>query len=218
MRAPRSISIVAAFTVIAAVLLVPLAAGAQTPMPGETPEVSRPWTWWLSVPIVVGAGGLALLIFLSYLRLAPRFYGKEEPPPPRTQPQYAGIHAPAYPAPAPPAAAQAAPAAPPAPAEAPAAEPAQAPAAEPAAAPAPDAAGQPEPAAEEQPQNETAATEAEPAKQEEPAREEEESKAGPDQDVYERVLQEQLDKGVSPKVAEGRAKAAALKAGRQKAG
>jgi len=38
----------------------------------------------------------------------------------------------------------------------------------------------------------------------------------PDQETYDRVLQEQLDKGASRKVAEGRAKAAAVRAARKK--
>ncbi|HEX6208182.1 MAG TPA: hypothetical protein VF058_07480, partial [Actinomycetota bacterium] len=37
----------------------------------------------------------------------------------------------------------------------------------------------------------------------------------PDQATYDRVLQEQLDAGVNPRVAEGRAKAAAIRAARQ---
>jgi hypothetical protein len=39
-----------------------------------------------------------------------------------------------------------------------------------------------------------------------------------DQETFDRVRQEQLDKGASPKVAEGRARAAAVKAAREKAG
>jgi formate hydrogenlyase subunit 6/NADH:ubiquinone oxidoreductase subunit I len=39
----------------------------------------------------------------------------------------------------------------------------------------------------------------------------------PDQEVYDRVLQEELDKGTSRRVAEGRAKAAAVRAARKKA-
>jgi hypothetical protein len=38
-----------------------------------------------------------------------------------------------------------------------------------------------------------------------------------DQETFDRVLQEQLDKGASRKVAEGRAKAAAVRAARKKA-
>jgi hypothetical protein len=40
----------------------------------------------------------------------------------------------------------------------------------------------------------------------------------PDQETFDRVLQEQVDKGVDRRVAEGRAKAAAIKAAREKAG
>jgi hypothetical protein len=139
----------------------------------------------------------------SFLRLSGRFYGKEEAPKVRPQPQYAGVNAPAYPAPAfeqpapqpsPAAAAPAQTAAPPAP-----------------EAPAPEAPAE-EPAAEAQPE------EAKPEPEEAKPEPEEAKPAGDGDDVYERVLKEQLDKGVSPKVAEGRAKAAALKAKRAQGG
>jgi cytoskeletal protein RodZ len=213
---------------VLAVLLLPAVAGAQTPMPGETPEPIREWVWWLAFPVILGTLGILLLVAVSYLRLSSRFYAKEEPPPVRRQPIYAGVNAPAYPAPvtqeAPaPVAAQAqaeAPAAAPAAQQAPAAtqvqeRPAaeapaqQAPAAE-ATAPEAPAAEAPEPAKEEAPAPQA---EAGPEQKPEPKKE-----AAPDDDVYQRVLQEQLDKGVSPKVAEGRAKAAALKAARQAGG
>jgi len=173
--------------VVAALVALPAVAGAQTPLPGQLPEISKPWTWYLSWPVVAGALGLLLLLVASYLRLANRFYGSETEPAPRPRPQYAGIHAPAYPAPA-------------APAPAPAAE-APAPPAEPKAEPEPEPAEEPEP----EPKVESAP---EPGPEEKPA-------AGGGDDVYERVLKDQLDKGVSPKVAEGRAKAAALKAKRE---
>jgi hypothetical protein len=41
--------------------------------------------------------------------------------------------------------------------------------------------------------------------------------AEPDQPTYDRVLAEQLAKGTDRRIAEGRAKSAALKAGREKA-
>lgn len=199
--------VVAAF--VFAVLLLPAVVGAQTPMPGETPEPIREWVWWLAFPVILGTLGILLLVAVSYLRLSSRFYAKEEPPPVRRQPIYAGVNAPAYPAPvtqqAPaPAAAQAQ---------------AEAPAAAPAAQQAPAATQVQERPAEEPPASEAA----EPAKEEVPAPEpkpepEPEKKAAPDDDVYQRVLQEQLDKGVSPKVAEGRAKAAALRASKQAGG
>ena len=200
--------------VVAALVALPAVAGAQTPLPGQLPEISKPWTWYLSWPVVAGALGLLLLLVASYLRLANRFYGSETEPAPRPRPQYAGIHAPAYPAPAAPAPAPAAEA------PAPPAEPKAEPAAEPKAEPAPDekaeapaeappaeAPAEPEPAAEPEPEPK-AESAPEPGPEEKPA-------AGGGDDVYERVLKDQLDKGVSPKVAEGRAKAAALKAKRE---
>ena len=80
-----------------------------------------------------------------------------------------------------------------APPAAPAEAPAEAPAAAPAEAP---AAAQKPPAA---------------------APREKEPEVEPDQETYERVLQEQLDAGANPRVAEGRAKAAALRAARKQA-
>ena len=181
--------------VLVAVVLIPLAAWGQTPAPGEQPEVVRPWTWWLSIPIGLGALGLALLSGLLYVRLSSRFYAKEEPPKIPARPRaYAGVNAPAYPAPGP-AQPPPAPEAQPAP---PAAEPEPEPE-KPEPEPEKPEPEQPEP---EQPEEEKASAEGE-----KPAEE-----AGSGDDVYERVLKEQLDKGVSPKVAEGRAKAAAHRA------
>ena len=51
-----------------------------------------------------------------------------------------------------------------------------------------------------------------------PAPREEQAEVEPDQATYDRVLQEQIDAGTNPRVAEGRAKAAAIRAARQKAG
>ena len=47
---------------------------------------------------------------------------------------------------------------------------------------------------------------------------EERHEVEPDQDTYDRVLQEELGKGTDRRVAEGRAKAAAVRAARRKAG
>jgi len=212
--------------VVAALVALPAVAGAQTPLPGQLPEISKPWTWYMSWPVVAGALGLLLLLVASYLRLANRFYGSETEPAPRPRPQYAGIHAPAYPAPAAPAPAPAAEA--PAPPAEPKAEPAPdekeeapagAPPAEVPAEPEPEPKPESEPAAEPEPEP-AAEPETEPAAEPEtePKAEsapEPKPAAGGGDDVYERVLKDQLDKGVSPKVAEGRAKAAALKAKRE---
>jgi NADH-quinone oxidoreductase subunit I len=50
-----------------------------------------------------------------------------------------------------------------------------------------------------------------------PAGGEERVEVEPDQETHDRVLKEQLEKGTDPRVAEGRAKAAAIRAARQKA-
>ena len=62
-------------------LLVPAAVSAQQiPTHGVSPEAQRPWTYYLTFPLILGAGGLVLLVGASFVRLAPRFYGAEEPP------------------------------------------------------------------------------------------------------------------------------------------
>ena len=74
----------------------------------------------------------------------------------------------------------------------------------------------PEQPAPEQPAPEQAVPER--AAPEQPAPQAERVEVEPDQATYERVLQEQLDAGVNPRVAEGRAKAAAIRAARQQGG
>jgi formate hydrogenlyase subunit 6/NADH:ubiquinone oxidoreductase subunit I len=99
------------------------------------------------------------------------------------------------------------------PAKAPDATPAQAPRAETPAGPAAgtQAAAQPEP----QPAAASAAAPPSTA----PARAAgEQAHVEPDQETYDRVLQEELGKGTDRRVAEGRAKAAAIRAARRKAG
>lgn len=227
-----------------AVLLAPYAAGAQTPppiLPGETPEAARGIPYWLFLPVLAGAAGLALILGFAYWRLSSRFYGREEPPPQRPRPRFAGMAAAQPMAAAPQGAASAQPGAaaaaradatatqvkapadsatPPAgaaPAETAAApkeaEAAEAPAAEKPAEPAAtEAAEEPAEAAAEKQPAEAAEKPAEPAA---PAAR---GHMEPDQETFDRVLQEQLDKGVDRRVAEGRAKAAAVRAAREKAG
>jgi formate hydrogenlyase subunit 6/NADH:ubiquinone oxidoreductase subunit I len=94
-------------------------------------------------------------------------------------------------------------------------------AAEPTEAPQPQAAVQqavPTPAAQAQ-QAPTEQVESAPAEQAAgtPAAGEERVEVEPDQATYDRVLQEQLDKGTDRRVAEGRAKAAAIRAARRQA-
>lgn len=219
------------------VLLIPHLAGAQTPpplLPGETPEASRPYaTYWLSFVVLAGIAGLVLVLGFAYWRLSSRFYGREEPPPARPRPRFAGMAAAQPMAAAPQGAASAQPgaaaaaradsgaaAAVQAPADAETPSTASAPATE-AAAPAKAAeAAAEKPAAEKPAEKPAAEKPAEPAA-EKPAASAAAAAGGhvePDQETFDRVLQEQLDKGVDRRVAEGRAKAAAVRAAREKAG
>jgi hypothetical protein len=182
---------------------------------------------------------LAVLVLigftLAYLRFAPTFSGREgktAPVAPGSRPEALTRQAAAmrWTPPAAPSGSQAA-AAPATqatatatavaerPAPAPAASPAPAPAPEPAeaevAAPAPAApqAPAPEAAAPEAPAPEAPAP-APPAAQPAPAQAS--HGAGMDQETFDRVLQEQLAKGVDRRVAEGRARAAGVVAARKK--
>jgi hypothetical protein len=215
MRAPRSLVTFTLCIGTVSMLLTTAssAVAQQIPTPGETPEEIKEWTYYLSFPVLLGAIGLILLLAVSYLVLARRFFGKEElpaAPQRRRSPQFAGggtasVMAP----PAPSAAGPAAPArstavqagrapataAPPRPAAAPARPPVEEkPSPEPAAA---RAAATPEA---------TAQAEARPAPAAAPEHVE------PDQETLDRILKEQLDKGIDRRVAEGRAKAAAIRA------
>jgi len=202
----------------AAFVLLPTAALAQLPIEptGIPPVVNPPLVDWMSYLILVIALLTAVIIGLFYARYAPRFRRSEADDPAFLRPgipaqtvEIGGVAArPSAPAPAQ-AVAVAAPATPAATAPAspspvaPAAPAVTAPVAAPVAAPdAPPTAGtSPAPAA----------AEAAPA----------EKKSGPvelDQETFDRVLQEQLDKGVDRRVAEGRAKSKAVQAARAKAG
>jgi hypothetical protein len=224
------------------VLLLPAVAWAQESIdPTSTPtEFTGGWVYAMAVLMTVLGAVIAVLVVVSYMRFAPRFQkgdqhtvraeriveGRE---PPRRQVEVREaepvlvaapvVQAPA-PAPAPPAAAAPA-AAPPKPAAAPvAAQPAAAPAAappkpaaapvaaQPAAAPAPAPTGT-TPPVEDKPSAEAPAPAPAPATH---------GGAEQDQETYDRVLSEQLSKGVDRRVAEGRAKSAAVVAARKKAG
>src|SRR5438046_1980061 len=147
---------------------------------------------------------IVLLVAATYLRFAPRFYRsdrEEEAKQPSQAPPATAIRMQYRP--------------PPQPVAAPAPEPAAvgAPAAAPAGESAPAAAAAPAPAAAPA----TAPAQAAPAAAPSAAPRHE----GPvelDQETFDRVLQEQLDKGTDRRVAEGRARSAAFKAGREKAG
>ena len=182
------------------------------------------WVYWLAIALVVVGVLVALLIVFSYMRYAPRFQrdegmrrsvkapriqpGQEAPRrpvnitgSPVVVPAPAGAPAPAAPVPAAVPAPVEAPAPAPAPAAPPAAAPAEAPAAAPAPAPAPAAAPAEAPAAA------PAAT---------PAAEHKEVSL--DQETFDRVLAELLEKGTTRRVAEGQARRAAMIAARKKAG
>jgi hypothetical protein len=224
------------------VLLLPAVARAQESIdPTSTPtEFTGGWVYAMAVLMTVLGAVIAILVVVSYMRFAPRFQKADQHTPraerivegrepPRRQVEVREtepvlVAAPVAQAPAPVAAAPAA--APPAAAPA-AAPPAAAP---PAAAPKPapverPAAEQPAaaPAAESKPA-ESAPTQAAPPAAAAPAPPESapapatHGSADQDQETYDRVLAEQLSKGVDRRVAEGRAKSAAVVAARKKAG
>jgi hypothetical protein len=196
MRAPKTLLLL---LVLAALLSVPgIAAAQETPTPGVTPEEVRGWTFYLfALPIALATVGVVAMIGVLYFRYSTRFFGREEPPAPvrRRRPQFAGV--------------------------APRVEQVGAASTTPPAAPAAEV----RTAAEQVPQSRPAETAAEaapgPAK-EEPAPAKPEPAPSrpaaehvePDQATYERELKAQLDKGVDRRVAEGRAKAAAVRAAR----
>ena len=240
MRSGRTVLKPLLTTVLAtsAVLILDAAAWAQQesplgPLPGqplEHPETPL-WLTLIAIAVALGALGLVVLIAASYLFLSRRFFGKEEAPPPRRPavriPPGAGVPAPARAVGHPvsettPQGAGAtgtqvaaggtatATAERPAGAEAEPVEKEEAAEQQPEEKPAEEKPAEEKPA-EEKPADEKPAEET-PA----PAR-----PSGPaelDQETFDRVRQEQLDKGASPKVAEGRARAAAVKAAREKAG
>ncbi len=243
----RSLILPAAMLGVLGVLLLPAVARAQESIdPTSTPtEFTGGWVYAMAVLMTVLGAVIAILVVVSYMRFAPRFQkadqhtvraeriveGRE---PPRRQVEVREtepvlVAAPVAQAPAPAATAPAAvaPAAAAPPAAAPPAPPAAAP---PAAAPKPAPAEKPAaeqpaaaPAAESKPV-EGAPTEASPPAAAAPAPAESapapasHGSAEQDQETYDRVLAEQLSKGVDRRVAEGRAKSAAVVAARKKAG
>jgi len=210
-----------------ALLLPATAAFAQISVdPTVTPELNT-GGWIRGMAVLLGIIGLVVILLMvaAYLRFAPRFSsdestlkvvradrvrpGEELPrrtvdikaaqpvivaPPPLPQP--VGVAAAA-----PPPAAPAAPAPAPAPPAAPASE-------APAAAPAPEA-----PAAAEAPAPEPPAAAAAPASPAPAAH----AEVTMDQEVFEKTLQELLEKGTDKRVAEGQARRAGMIAARKKA-
>ena len=215
-----------ATAVVALVLSAPRAAAQVIVSPNAEPvRNDGGWIYWIAIALVALGLIVAAAIILRYMRYAPRFAREEGGPravkAPRIQP---GREAPRRPvnitgAPAvvpAPAVAVAAPASPSAPAVAPAAAPAPAAA----AAPAPEApaapASAPTPATEPAPAPPAAA--AEPAPAPSPAPSGERKEVALDQETFDRVLAELLEKGTARRVAEGQARRAAMIAARKKAG
>ena len=224
----RPLILPAAVLGVLGVLLLPALAQAQESIdPTATPtEFTGGWVYAMAVGMTVLGALIAVLVVVSYMRFAPRFQkgdqhtvraeriveGRE---PPRRQVEVresepvlvaapvAQVAAPVATAPpqaaAPPLAAP--PAAAPKPVPAPAAVTAQKPAEQAAAAP----------AVESKPVEGAPAEAAPPAAASHGGAEQ-------DQETYDRVLAEQLSKGVDRRVAEGRAKSAAVVAARKKAG
>jgi hypothetical protein len=173
------------------------------------------WVYWMAEGAIVIGGIILLIAAASYLRFAPRFSRDEEsegrvPRAGRRAPHEPSLNlqtvwtqsSPVAVEPVPPPSAAPAPAAQPAAVGAPAAAaPAQAPA--PAAGAAPAAAAQAAPAPAAGPAAAPPRPKGEPIEL--------------DQETYDRVLAEEQAKGTSQRVAEGRAKSAALKAARAKA-
>jgi len=172
------------------------------------------WTFKMAIASMSLSALIILLLAAAYLRYAPRFYAGEGGGAPPLRPQARPGAAAAVALDAPPLPSPAAPAAPAAAAADASATEATAAPAPPAAAPAapPDDAPAPAAAAPAAPAPPAAAPAARPA----PAPREE----GPleqDPETYDRVLAEELGKGTDRRVAEGRAKSAAIRAARRKA-
>jgi hypothetical protein len=194
-----------------AVLVLPQVASAQVTLdPTETVTADNGgWVYWMAQGAIILGGVTLVVLGAMYLRFAPRFQRDEEDVP------RSGVRAPeptirlqtAWEQSSPPVAVQPVPAPQPVAVAAPAAVPAAAPAAAAPAAATPAAApvaGAPAAAA---PAAAAPAAEA-------PARGREHAEL--DQETYDRVLAEETGKGTSARVAEGRARSAALKAWRAK--
>ncbi len=229
----------------AAAMLGTMSSASAQVMVSPNAEPSRNdggWVYWIAVALAVLGVLVALAVATAYMRYAPRFQREEGAPrtvkAPRIQP---GREAPRRPVnitgapvvvPAPamaaaPAAAplaSAAPATVPAPAAALPAPAASPPAPAPAAAPSAPAPAAPAPPPGEPPAAEEAATApaAEPAAPAPPpsaaAGGGEHKEVSLDQETFDRVLAELLEKGTTRRVAEGQARRAAMIAARKKAG
>ena len=176
------------------VLLCVTSAWAQASIdPTATPtRDTGGWVYWMAEAAIGLSAVILLLVAAAYLRFAPRFYRSDREEEAKR------------PSPAPPATAVRLQYQPPP---------------QPSAAPAPEPAAVGAPAAEAPaPATATPAAAAAPAAAPRPATPRHEGPIELDQETFDRVLKEQLDKGTDRRVAEGRARSAALKAAREKAG
>src|SRR5690348_2338508 len=85
MRRTRSLFAAAVFFVV---VLLPGAALAQ--LPGITPKTSITptrdtggWVYWMAEGAIIIGAVILIAVVLSYLRFAPRFFGREQAPPAR---------------------------------------------------------------------------------------------------------------------------------------
>jgi outer membrane biosynthesis protein TonB len=206
-----------------------------TPNISVTPsKVVTPWIYQMAIGAAILGALILLGVVASYLRFSPKFFGKDEAPA-RTSPGARPplVRQPAYERPAVAAHAAApqptAAAAAPAPAatatatavmEGPPSEPEPStqpePAAQPEAEPATEPKPKPEPATEPKPEPDAPSPPVQAAAGPAPAPAAS-AESAMDQETFDRVLQEQIDKGMDRRVAEGRARAAAVVAARKKA-
>jgi hypothetical protein len=214
-RHPRTTRLTLLFgAAVLSVLLLPQVALAQASInPTETPtRDTGGWVYWMAEGAIVLGGIILLLAAFAYLRFSPRFSRAEEE---EGRPR-AGVRAPeprvnlqrVWRQESPPVAVEPVPAPSAAPPPQPVAVGAPASAAPAGAAPAQAQAAAP---AGAQPAGAADAPAARPPRPKGEAIE-------LDQETFDRVLAEQLTKGTDRRVAEGRARSAALKAAREKAG
>ena len=217
----RSLAVIAATGAFVFSLTVSASAQVQVSPNASPTKNDGGWIYWIAIALTIVGVLAALLIVFGYMRFAPRFQrdeGQRMVKAPRLQPGVEAprrpvnitgapvvVPAPAAPAPAPAAVAAAPVAAAPVAAAAVATPPAPAAAPAPTPAPAAAPAETPAPAAEAPPAPAPAAA---PAERKEVAL---------DQETFDRVLAELLEKGTARRVAEGQARRAAMIAARKKA-
>ncbi len=220
MRRPSRRCVSTAVAALATVVVGAQSAAAQV-LVSPNAEPTRNdggWVYWIAIALAVVAFLALLAIVTAYLRYAPRFQREEGMPrtvrAPRIQP---GGEAPRRPV-----VVTGAPVVVPPPAVAPAPAPVPAPAAVAAPAPAPEpvpaAASAPAETATPAPTAEAPAPAPAAAEVASPAEGGKHKEVALDQETFDRVLAELLEKGTNRRVAEGQARRAAMIAARKKAG